>query len=72
MRDKEIRQDYRYMPEPNLPVLRLYDKENPAPINLADDQKIDIEEIAKLLSKHTVERRKRWSENYKLTLYQMM
>uniref|UniRef100_A0A915IR86 Glutamyl-tRNA(Gln) amidotransferase subunit B, mitochondrial n=1 Tax=Romanomermis culicivorax TaxID=13658 RepID=A0A915IR86_ROMCU len=27
MRDKEVRQDYRYMPEPNLPPLRLYEKE---------------------------------------------
>lgn len=25
MRDKELMQDYRFMPEPNLPILQLYD-----------------------------------------------
>ena len=25
MRDKEVLQDYRFMPEPNLPPLQLYD-----------------------------------------------
>lgn len=28
MRDKELLQDYRYMPEPNLPPLRLFDSES--------------------------------------------
>ncbi|XP_076068019.1 glutamyl-tRNA(Gln) amidotransferase subunit B, mitochondrial [Oratosquilla oratoria] len=29
MRDKEVVQDYRFMPEPNLPPLRLYDSDEP-------------------------------------------
>ena len=27
MRDKEVKQDYRFMPEPNLPPLVIYDDE---------------------------------------------
>uniref|UniRef100_F6Y255 Glutamyl-tRNA(Gln) amidotransferase subunit B, mitochondrial n=1 Tax=Ornithorhynchus anatinus TaxID=9258 RepID=F6Y255_ORNAN len=38
MRDKEGKQDYRFIPEPNLPPLVLYDSESPPPT--ADSQQV--------------------------------
>jgi len=31
MRDKEVKRDYRFMPEPNLPALHLYTDETITP-----------------------------------------
>ncbi|OCT99710.1 glutamyl-tRNA(Gln) amidotransferase subunit B, mitochondrial [Xenopus laevis] len=42
MRDKEGKQDYRFMPEPNLPPLVLYDS-NSLPANTDPDQIINID-----------------------------
>ena len=38
MRDKERLQDYRYMPEPNLPPLRLYTNEDTPAHGVPSDQ----------------------------------
>ncbi|KAE8630182.1 hypothetical protein XENTR_v10000719 [Xenopus tropicalis] len=46
MRDKEGKQDYRFMPEPNLPPLVLYDS-NSLPANADPDQIINIDLIRK-------------------------
>lgn len=44
MRDKEIVQDYRYMPEPNLPVVRVWDSsiERRVPVNGVDVSKLRL------------------------------
>lgn len=38
MRDKEKLQDYRFMPELNLPPLRIYDDLYPPPVDADPDQ----------------------------------
>ncbi|XP_005607875.1 glutamyl-tRNA(Gln) amidotransferase subunit B, mitochondrial isoform X2 [Equus przewalskii] len=48
MRDKEGKQDYRFMPEPNLPPLLLYDTES-LPAGADPQQVIDIDRIREQL-----------------------
>ncbi|XP_014680431.1 PREDICTED: glutamyl-tRNA(Gln) amidotransferase subunit B, mitochondrial-like [Priapulus caudatus] len=44
MRDKEMKQDYRFMPEPNLPPLRIYDSSD-AVSHLDAHQVINVDDI---------------------------
>ncbi|XP_069129587.1 glutamyl-tRNA(Gln) amidotransferase subunit B, mitochondrial-like isoform X3 [Argopecten irradians] len=48
MRDKEIEQDYRFMPEPNLPPLHVYDNAT-VPEGLHSSQIVNIDDIQQLL-----------------------
>lgn len=60
MRDKEVLQDYRFMPEPNLPPLR---------INITDDQEtelISVERIRKSLPELPTQTRKKLTEQHEL------
>uniref|UniRef100_A0A5S6QLX1 Glutamyl-tRNA(Gln) amidotransferase subunit B, mitochondrial n=1 Tax=Trichuris muris TaxID=70415 RepID=A0A5S6QLX1_TRIMR len=63
MRDKEVRQDYRYLPEPNLPPLRLYDERNPPPGNMASDQCIFINKVRLGMPSLPQDQRKRWASH---------
>ncbi|ELW50433.1 putative glutamyl-tRNA(Gln) amidotransferase subunit B, mitochondrial [Tupaia chinensis] len=49
MRDKEGKQDYRFMPEPNLPPLRLYDDASSPPAGTASQQVVNIDRIRETL-----------------------
>uniref|UniRef100_A0A8C5QKP9 Glutamyl-tRNA(Gln) amidotransferase subunit B, mitochondrial n=1 Tax=Leptobrachium leishanense TaxID=445787 RepID=A0A8C5QKP9_9ANUR len=49
MRDKEGKQDYRFMPEPNLPPLVLYDSNSSPPANLDPEQVVNIDLIKESL-----------------------
>uniref|UniRef100_A0A8C6VPT3 Glutamyl-tRNA(Gln) amidotransferase subunit B, mitochondrial n=1 Tax=Naja naja TaxID=35670 RepID=A0A8C6VPT3_NAJNA len=65
MRDKEGKQDYRFMPEPNLPPLVLYDaKSLPAHIN--DQQVINIDCIRETLPDLPSVKRAKFVERYGL------
>ncbi|CAN2388785.1 glutaminyl-tRNAGln biosynthesis via transamidation [Pristimantis euphronides] len=63
MRDKEGKQDYRFMPEPNLPPLILYDT-NSLPANLNTDQVINIDLIKEKLPELPTVTRERLVEQY--------
>ncbi|KAJ8000651.1 hypothetical protein DPEC_G00182580 [Dallia pectoralis] len=45
MRDKEGLQDYRFMPEPNLPPLMVYDRRSTAPPGVHSSQVVVLEEV---------------------------
>lgn len=68
MRDKEVRQDYRYMPEPNLPPLVLDDSS----ISHQGPQRmkgvIDVNELRKLLPKLPGAIRAEWMKERGLSL----
>jgi len=65
MRDKEKLHDYRFMPEPNLPPIRLYDTASlPA---VAHDQIINIDELRGRLPELPTEQRRRLSKVYELS-----
>ncbi|XP_069832991.1 glutamyl-tRNA(Gln) amidotransferase subunit B, mitochondrial isoform X1 [Dendropsophus ebraccatus] len=63
MRDKEGKQDYRFMPEPNLPPLILYDAES-LPSNKSADQVINIDLIEENLPELPSITRERLVEQY--------
>ncbi|XP_056418765.1 glutamyl-tRNA(Gln) amidotransferase subunit B, mitochondrial isoform X1 [Hyla sarda] len=63
MRDKEGKQDYRFMPEPNLPPLILYDAKS-LPTNVNADQVINIDLIKKNLPELPSTTRERLIEQY--------
>lgn len=67
MRDKEVLQDYRFMPEPNLPPLRLYDSDE-----LDFDRKckgsMDIAMIRQMQPELPEETRQKLVEQYHTTL----
>ncbi|XP_078068668.1 glutamyl-tRNA(Gln) amidotransferase subunit B, mitochondrial isoform X2 [Mustelus asterias] len=63
MRDKEGKQDYRFMPEPNLPPLVIYDNET-IPSNVNHRQVVNIDHIREQLPELPNEKRKRLVEKY--------
>ncbi|GAV04287.1 hypothetical protein RvY_14590 [Ramazzottius varieornatus] len=63
MRDKEILQDYRYMPEPNLPPLRLFNSENS---QIVPQGQVDIAVVKKELPELPSVKRTRYLEEFKL------
>ncbi|KAK2176622.1 hypothetical protein NP493_652g04026 [Ridgeia piscesae] len=70
MRDKEHLHDYRFMPEPNLPPLRLYSDASPPPPGVATDQVINIDRLKERLPELPEEKRGRMEAQYGLTLSQ--
>lgn len=68
MRDKEVRQDYRYMPEPNLPPLNLYSKSKPPPPDLDPLSVIDVDKISETMPVLQRETRKQWLTVHKIPL----
>ncbi|XP_073432362.1 glutamyl-tRNA(Gln) amidotransferase subunit B, mitochondrial isoform X1 [Dendrobates tinctorius] len=67
MRDKEGKQDYRFMPEPNLPPLILYDAKS-LPTNVNADQVINIDLIREKLPELPSVTRERLVEQYGILL----
>ncbi|XP_078397406.1 glutamyl-tRNA(Gln) amidotransferase subunit B, mitochondrial [Cetorhinus maximus] len=63
MRDKEGKQDYRFMPEPNLPPLVIYDNET-FPPNVNPQQVVNIDHIREQLPELPNDKRKRLVEKY--------
>ncbi|XP_045849500.1 glutamyl-tRNA(Gln) amidotransferase subunit B, mitochondrial isoform X2 [Meles meles] len=63
MRDKEGKQDYRFMPEPNLPPLLLYDTES-LPPGVDPQQVINIDWIRERLPELPSETRERLIQQY--------
>uniref|UniRef100_A0A7M4FWQ6 Glutamyl-tRNA(Gln) amidotransferase subunit B, mitochondrial n=1 Tax=Crocodylus porosus TaxID=8502 RepID=A0A7M4FWQ6_CROPO len=63
MRDKEGKQDYRFMPEPNLPPLILYDAKS-LPANIGDQQVVNIDWIQERLPDLPSVKRVRLVEQY--------
>ncbi|KAM3937892.1 glutamyl-tRNA(Gln) amidotransferase subunit B, mitochondrial [Leptodactylus fuscus] len=63
MRDKEGKQDYRFIPEPNLPPLILYDAKS-LPPNVKPDQVINIDVIKEKLPELPSVTRERLVEQY--------
>ena len=67
MRDKERLQDYRFMPEPNLPPLRIYDRET-KPGNVESNQIINMDDIGASLPMLPEAKRELLQRDYGLTL----
>ncbi|XP_013923974.1 PREDICTED: glutamyl-tRNA(Gln) amidotransferase subunit B, mitochondrial [Thamnophis sirtalis] len=63
MRDKEGKQDYRFMPEPNLPPLILYDAKS-LPTHISDQQVINIDWIRETLPDLPSVKRAKFVERY--------
>lgn len=63
MRDKEGKQDYRFMPEPNLPPLIIYDNET-LPANMNPQQVVNIDSIREQLPELPCVKRTRLVEKY--------
>ncbi|MRC56989.1 hypothetical protein GH877_30535, partial [Bacillus thuringiensis] len=70
MRDKERIHDYRFMPEPNLPPLRLYSDASPPPPCVTTDQVINVDRLKERLPELPEEKRGRLETQYGLTLHQ--
>ncbi|CAD5111419.1 DgyrCDS728 [Dimorphilus gyrociliatus] len=70
MRDKEKLQDYRFMPELNLPPLRIYDDLHPPPPNSDSDQIINVDTIRKSLPALPKKIRESLRERFDLSLLQ--
>ncbi|XP_030047504.1 glutamyl-tRNA(Gln) amidotransferase subunit B, mitochondrial isoform X2 [Microcaecilia unicolor] len=65
MRDKEGKQDYRFMPEPNLPPLILFDAKS-LPANMNPQQVVNIDLIQERLPELPRVTRKRLVEQYRI------
>ncbi|XP_034257386.1 glutamyl-tRNA(Gln) amidotransferase subunit B, mitochondrial isoform X2 [Pantherophis guttatus] len=63
MRDKEGKQDYRFMPEPNLPPLILYDTKS-LPAHISDQQVTNIDWIQETLPDLPSVKRAKFVERY--------
>ncbi|XP_031415911.1 glutamyl-tRNA(Gln) amidotransferase subunit B, mitochondrial [Clupea harengus] len=63
MRDKEDFQDYRFMPEPNLPPLRVYDSAS-VPAGLARSQVVLVDQLQSCLPELPSVRRERLVQTY--------
>jgi len=66
MRDKERLHDYRFMPEPNLPPLRLYTMET-VPSGVPSQQIINVDELRDKMPELPVDQRVRLSQTYGLS-----
>lgn len=62
MRDKEVWLDYRFMPEPNLPPLRVFDSENGPhpPIDMEKEQILDCAQMLNTLDQGKLVERHQW------------
>jgi len=69
MRDKETKQDYRFMPEPNLPPLRLYNSSDLTTRGQSSRSKVVIETIADEIAKLPQEKRVELMEQHGISLY---
>ena len=70
MRDKEKLHDYRFMPEPNLPPLRLYRDCDLPGLNLDEGQVVNVDDIERSLPQLPQDRRGYLQEKYGLVLEQ--
>ncbi|CAH2301164.1 glutamyl-tRNA(Gln) amidotransferase subunit B, mitochondrial isoform X1 [Pelobates cultripes] len=70
MRDKEGKQDYRFMPEPNLPPLILYDSKSLPTANMDPEQVVNIDLIKERLPELPSITRERLVEQYGILLEQ--
>uniref|UniRef100_V9KML7 Glutamyl-tRNA(Gln) amidotransferase subunit B, mitochondrial n=1 Tax=Callorhinchus milii TaxID=7868 RepID=V9KML7_CALMI len=65
MRDKEGKQDYRFMPEPNLPPLIIYDNKT-LPSNVNHQQVVNIDQIREQMPELPSVKRTRLVEKYNI------
>ena len=65
MRDKEKILDYRFMPEPNLPPLHVYETVMPG---LSEDDVVNIDQLRQQLQELPGEKRKRVQKQYGISL----
>ena len=68
MRDKEMKQDYRFMPEPNLPPLRLYDSDTIGRVTVPDAV-INVDQVRQTLPRLPKEIREELQQTYDLSLH---
>jgi len=68
MRDKERLHDYRFMPEPNLPPLRLYTSQT-VPADVPPQQIINIDKLRDEMPELPKAQRARLQHDYGLSLY---
>ncbi|KAK3099597.1 hypothetical protein FSP39_006799 [Pinctada imbricata] len=69
MRDKELKMDYRFMPEPNLPPVRLYDSETISKV--ADPSSvIDIDKFRSSIPPLPKQVKENLQKEYKISLFQ--
>jgi len=67
MRDKERLHDYRFMPEPNLPSLRLYTTQT-MPAGVPSQQIINVDELKDKMPELPSAQRARLQQTYGLSL----
>lgn len=67
MRDKEVKQDYRFMPEPNLPPLRLYDSDE-VRLDRSCKGSLNIAKIRQTMLELPAETRQRLVAQYHITI----
>ena len=70
MRDKEKLHDYRFLPDPNLPPLRLYSNTHSPPSNTSIDQVINIDDFRDKLLQLPASKREQLQKLYDITLEQ--
>lgn len=69
MRDKEKLHDYRFMAEPNLPPLRLYNNDD-IPPGVSTDQIVNIDEVHAKMPQTPQWKREMLQEKYGVTLHE--